>query len=131
MENNQWIETDEGSIQPRPSPIKFFPSFLYIPFLGKNLLYGGGRPNQYWEHGQNEVNKDDFWTWDGEHWEHIELSPKPTIRMMHGGVYDSKRKRFVIFGGWTVQDDQAYYVEDMWALSLNKSSIDAKLWQMY
>ncbi len=129
--NNQWIQIEDGSIQPRPIPPRAGSSFIYLPFIKKILCYGGGNLKMLLA-PQDEVQDDDFWTWDEERWEQIELSPKPVTRMGHGGVYDSKRDRFVIFGGVTAQDGQAYYLEDMWSLSLNQqSSIDARFWQEY
>jgi hypothetical protein len=59
----------------------------------------------------------DLWEWNGSEWIDRTPSPLPTAwppeRQGAGMVYDSKRKRVVVFGG--ASDGELY--RDLWELS--------------
>src|SRR4051794_10329753 len=55
------------------------------------LLLSGYQP-------PNQPELDELWGWNGVKWERIPGSG-PVARGMSGAVYDSRRKRVVLFGG--------------------------------
>ena len=59
--------------------------------------------------GRSGVSLADTWIWDGETWRQAEVAG-PSGRDHHRAVYDRKRDRVVLFGGW----DGVQVVGDTW-----------------
>jgi len=70
----------------------------------KTVFFGG------WKSGWGNPYKDDTWEWNGVAWKEIEKTG-PSGREKHAMVYDSKRKRVVLFGGY----DGNKRLNDTWA----------------
>jgi hypothetical protein len=68
---------------------------------GHCLVYDAANRRVILLDGYQPPHKPEFgevWSWDGKHWEIIP-GHGPTARSLSGAVYDSRRKRIVLFGG--------------------------------
>jgi hypothetical protein len=70
----------------------------------KTVFFGG------WKSGWGNPYQDDTWEWNGLAWKEIDKTG-PSGREKHTMVYDSKRKRIVLFGGY----DGNNRLSDTWA----------------
>jgi len=59
----------------------------------KILVFFGG-----WQSGTTNSYQKDTWEWNGQSWKEI-LKKGPSARSTHSMVYDSKRKKIILFGG--------------------------------
>lgn len=55
----------------------------------------------------------DTWTWDGSRWAEV-TGPQPPARSEAGAAWDPKRKRMVLFGGYTWKAGVREYLQDTW-----------------
>jgi hypothetical protein len=75
------------------------------------VAFGGGSsvgypPTTYWQ---------DTWEWDGVSWRNVTpATPSPSARFLHAMAYDPNRKRVVLFGGGTIVNGTATYLQDTW-----------------
>ncbi|MBK8097058.1 MAG: hypothetical protein IPK26_08125 [Planctomycetes bacterium] len=56
------------------------------------VLFGGREPG-------SSVLLNDSWTWDGAAWARVQTTASPPGREWAGGAFDTRRNRFVLFGG--------------------------------
>jgi len=73
------------------------------------ILFGG-------IHDKNFLN--DTWIFDGDSWFQVHLPVTPSPRFGQVMFYDNKRNSVILFGG--LQNDDPYYMNDMWELRLPK-----------
>ena len=52
----------------------------------------------------------DTWEYNGENWFEISHADSPSARSQHAAVYDSLRRRILLFGGWTASETN----DDTW-----------------
>ncbi len=55
----------------------------------------------------------DTWTWDGARWTEV-AGPQPPARSEAAAAWDPKRKRMVLFGGYTWKAGVREYLQDTW-----------------
>ena len=87
-------------------PARWKASLVRIGSCGQLALFGGAA---------NWVPFNDLYIWDGKNWKMVPRTsvwPKP--REGHAMVYDSKRKRAILFGGQLPYGTQTY--NDTWVL---------------
>ena len=80
-------------------------SMAYHAGLGKVVLFGGraGDDSQF----------NDLWSFDGEQWTEISVTPGPSKRRGAALVYDTAEELLVLFGG---VDDDGVSLNDTWVL---------------
>lgn len=66
--------------------------FVYEPDVGELILHGG-------TNGSHTAVSNQTWSWNGARWLRHTGSVEPQRRYGHGMVYDSTRRRLVVFGG--------------------------------
>lgn len=94
-----------------PAP-RTFPSMAYDRSRHRLVLFGGNRV-LFGTENDKETFLDDFWEWDGARWQEIK-TPTPSARAEACMVYDSVRRRLVLFGGYRVVDAQKTRFGDTW-----------------
>jgi hypothetical protein len=70
-------------------------AMVYDSARGVVVLFGGNRGTP-----GKEVELDDTWLYDGTRWT-LDAGARPPARSTHRLVYDSRRQRVVLFGGWS------------------------------
>lgn len=90
----------------RPEPRVAF-GLAYDSHRGLTYLWGGRRD------GELEL-LNDLWAWDGERWTEVETSTRPPPRNSHSFVYDSLRRRLVMFGGDASTSTVPASLDDLW-----------------
>ena len=95
-----WTELD---VVPVPGD-RHFHAMAYDANRKKTVFFGG------WKSGWGNPYQDDTWEWNGASWKEI-TKPGPSGREKAAMVYDSKRKRVVLFGGYDGNDR----LNDTWA----------------
>lgn len=94
------------------------PGMVFDEGRGVTVLFGGASCCSTWAGGTAggrgvPGGLDDLWEWDGKKWRPVPVrAPAPALKH-HSMVYDSTRRRIVVFGGSTVSGQPA----DMWALA--------------
>ncbi|MFB3787309.1 MAG: M56 family metallopeptidase [bacterium] len=100
---NQWtrIETPESPVQRQGY------AMVYDPERGKAVMFGGFNGN--FRYMLNET-----WEWDGEAWREIPIprADRPEERFLMSMVYDTARKKIVMYGGGDVIKWRGY--DDTW-----------------
>ncbi len=90
-------------------------SMVYDEKRKEIILFGG--LTMKIEFGQftkaNTIALDDTWAWNGSDWSLITEHAQPKPRYKHGFVYDSKRNKTILFGGY----DGKEYFQDTWEFS--------------
>lgn len=94
-----------------PSP-RTFPSLAYDAGGQRLILYGGNRV-LFGTEQDGDTFLDDMWAWDGRSWERIQTDTPPA-RAEAAMVYDSIRRRLVLFGGHRVVDGERIRLGDTW-----------------
>ncbi|MEZ5988356.1 MAG: kelch repeat-containing protein [Planctomycetota bacterium] len=75
-------------------PRRWFTRFAFDPGSGLCILFGGQTHN-----GQQYLELDEAWAWDGKAWTLLAPSLKPPARSAHGLVSDPDGSGLVMFGG--------------------------------
>lgn len=65
----------------------------YDAARGVVVIFGGNA-------GDDDTSTADMWSWDGRRWQRLVPPTVPSARTNAGMVYDSARKRIVLFGGY-------------------------------
>ena len=86
----QWTKVSTEGPSPRIASRMAFDSAR-----GKAVMFGGHEDSAGLVHAPNHT-----WEWDGAKWNQA-ATTGPTARAWHSMVYDSARKKVVLFGGWT------------------------------
>lgn len=93
--NDTWEWNGSSWAQAAPQgtlpPIRAYTTLTFDGSLGKVVLFGG------FEFGSGRLN--DTWTWDGQSWALQNTPNFCTARQAHAVVYDSSRRRQILFGG--------------------------------
>ena len=87
----------------------------YDSARGKVVLFGG----YYYDYNNlKSYYLSDTWEWDGKNWIKMQLSTSPSARREHAMVYDSARRKVVLFGGfyYDYSGGKSYYFSDTWEL---------------
>ncbi|MBN2328477.1 MAG: M56 family metallopeptidase [Candidatus Omnitrophica bacterium] len=111
----QWTQTHQGvekdmvfksvGLNPITSELVSFGGILFRESLKSNL----------------------FRKWTGGRWEEIVTDVKPGARSASAMAYDSKRSRFILFGGSDTQ-----FLNDTWELQIGGASgVSNQLWTLY
>jgi dienelactone hydrolase len=79
-------------------------AMVYDPVRRQTVLFGGNSP------GEGNATMADTWAWDGLRWRRLADSGPPG-RATHRMVFDSRRGRIVMFGGWGANG----LLDDTWA----------------
>jgi len=89
----QWAKIET---QPSPAPRRGT-AMAYDSDLQKVILFGGFNYD-------TRIIYNDTWSWDGKEWKEIpiEQNKRPEKRFMFSMVYDSARKKIVMYGGGDV-----------------------------
>ncbi len=90
-------------------PKRYGHAMAYDTDHARTVLFGGQSAFPF---GQGVLG--DTWTYDGTSWTELPI-PGPSARSFVKMVYDSNRKRLVLFGGW----DGTQMVDDTWELVLD------------
>jgi hypothetical protein len=80
------------------------------PRTGKVLLFGGLVLDVLGA-TQNQVYKNDFWSWDGTTWTKLDANAAPPPRENGALAYDPSTNQMVLFAGFS-----GYYLSDLWML---------------
>jgi hypothetical protein len=78
----------------RSPPARSEHALAFDPERGRVVLFGGNYDN-----GTSTGPLADTWEWDGSTWTQIITAAAPSPRSAHSMVYDSARKRVLLFGG--------------------------------
>lgn len=74
-------------------------------FGGRRVLFGRDlRPAQFLS---------DLWSWNGDHWTRVPATG-PSARAEAAGAWDPRRRRLVVFGGYTARDGALDALGDTW-----------------
>lgn len=91
-----------------PSP-RSLPGLAWDSHRQLAVLYGGAEGP-----GQNGPARGDLWTWDGSAWSSVTVPAAPPLRRSGNGcLYDSARRKLVIWGGVDAAD-QYSTLSDTW-----------------
>lgn len=88
-DGESWRLAAENGPPPRKWPAAAYDAARNV------IVLHGGREGQ----GRAGDSLDDTWIWDGERWTELDVDG-PTPRDHHRAVYDKRRDRVVLFGGW-------------------------------
>ena len=94
-----------------PSARKW-PAAAYDSRRGVVVLHGGRQGA-----GRSGPSLDDTWLWNGKRWTSADVDG-PTARDHHRAVYDRRRDRVVVFGGWngeSLEDDTWEWDGSAWS----------------
>lgn len=94
-----------------PAP-RTFPSIAYDRDRRRIVLFGGNRV-LFGSENDNDTFLDDMWEWDGGRWNEIKTTT-PSARAEACMVYDSHRRRIVLFGGYRRADGKNFRLGDTW-----------------
>lgn len=94
-----------------PGP-RTFPSMAYDSIRKKVVLFGGNRVLFGTTEDENKF-LDDTWEWDGREWTQIQVSGPPS-RAEGAMAFDSRRGRFVLFGGYNRNEEGINRLGDTW-----------------
>jgi hypothetical protein len=97
-----------------------FPSMAYDRGRRRLVLFGGNRV-LFGTENDKDTFLDDVWEWDGARWHEIKTTT-PHARAEACMVYDSARRRLVLFGGYNVVAGRRTRFGDTWEW-------DGKIWQ--
>ncbi|MEK7449599.1 MAG: kelch repeat-containing protein [Planctomycetota bacterium] len=103
----------------------------YDEARGRTVLFGGAADGGPLEQPTKFLN--DTWEWDGKDWVDKALQTKPPARCGHALVYDSKRKKIILFGG--CHNENGYYNDTWeydgagWTEKLTENKPMARCWQ--
>lgn len=89
----------------------------YDSHQDRTFVFGG------WSNGPTTLKKD-TWYWNGQSWNQVTLNKTPAERSHIKMVYDSKRRKHVLFGG---RDDEGNSYGDTWELTLVNHSPEIDL----
>ncbi len=93
-------------------PPRTFPALADDPVAGRLLLFGGNRV-LFGKPEDTDTFLDDMWAWDGRAWRRLP-GPTPSARAEAGMVYDSARRRVVLFGGYRTGGGERVRLGDTW-----------------
>lgn len=93
-------------------PGRTFPGLAYDSARKQLLLFGGNRV-LFGAGADTDTFLDDMWIWDGERWSELD-GERPQARAEPAMVFDSSRKRIVLFGGYRTIDGQSLRLGDTW-----------------
>jgi len=94
-----------------PAP-RTFPCLAYDGGRHRLVLYGGNRV-LFGTENDKDTFQDDMWEWDGARWQEIKTTT-PAARAEACMVYDLKRRRIVLFGGYRRAQEQNLRLGDTW-----------------
>ena len=95
FETRSWSVLDDGADDEGPVG-RYYPASGFDAETSTLYLWGGLRN----ESAVNLRPSADFWSWNGTSWTELDTSgEEPSRRGFFGNLYDSQRKRIVIFGG--------------------------------
>lgn len=93
-------------------PGRTFPGLSYDNARQQLVLFGGNRV-LFGGDADADTFLDDMWIWDGERWSEF-AGEKPPARAEPAMVFDSSRKRIVLFGGHRTIVGQRLRLGDTW-----------------
>ncbi len=102
-----------------PAP-RTFPSMAYDRGRRRLVLFGGNRV-LFGTENDKDTFLDDMWEWDGSRWHEMKTTTPPA-RAEACMVYDSARRRLVLFGGYSVVAGKRTRFGDTWEW-------DGKTWE--
>ncbi len=104
----EWNGTNWGSIPTTIGPAqRYYAAMAYDSARRKLVLFGG-------RIGEVEQPVGDLWEWDGTSWELLTPAVSPSARTHATMVYDSARKKTVLFGGYADDGTSARPSNDTW-----------------
>jgi hypothetical protein len=106
-DGDQWKCLSAAALPPRT-----FPSAVYDERRRRVVVFGGNRV-LFGTTGDSNTFLNDHWEWTGTAWEQFP-GPTPPARAEAAMVYDRKRDRTVLFGGYRVQNGQRERFGDLW-----------------
>lgn len=90
-----------------------FAAFTYDEKNDRLILFGGNKV--LFGNGNNKENLlNDTWEFVNENWRLIKTKNTPSPRAEAVMVYDKKRERIVLFGGYTIKDEKYIKLNDTW-----------------
>jgi hypothetical protein len=114
FDGSAWNKRTTGTAEmPTSGPL------VYDEQLGKLLLFGQ-RPDPASKYSGSGAAT---WTWDGATWTHLNTDSGPQARSYPQAVYDSARKRVVLFGGYQLVNDAPVQQNDTW-------EFDGRTWML-
>lgn len=108
-DKNGWSKPSLVSLILEP-PLRGNSMMASDPGSGNSLLFGGIKT-------ENNVSTffEDTWLFDGKSWSEVKSSLKPPGRWGHVIFFDTKRQKFVLFGGY----DGKTGLNDLWEISVS------------
>jgi hypothetical protein len=103
----QWQCLADGGPPPRT-----FPALAYDGARKRLILFGGNEV-LFGTDQDTMTFLDDMWAWDGKSWHQIDTST-PSARAEASMVYDSDRRRVVVFGGHRTENGERIRLGDTW-----------------
>ncbi len=106
QETWEWDGTTWTKITEDGPPARIYSAMVYDSARGRTVLYGGV-PNGDYGSGPSNPGPDsgqtalgDTWEWDGSTWTQVALTGNtPGPRTSHAMVYDTHRKKTILYGG--------------------------------
>ncbi len=95
-----------------PTLARTFPAMAYDIYRKEIVLFGGNRV-LFGKGDETNTLLGDTWEWNGKEWSKIDVEG-PTARSEPAMVYDSKRNRMVLFGGYFRKDGKNDRLGDTW-----------------
>lgn len=78
------------------------------------MFFHAGRGQIMLLSASNQTGHEELWSWNGMSWMPVPTSgPAPPARELSGAVYDTRRKRVVLYGGAAVRPRQGR-LDDLW-----------------
>ncbi|MEZ5427405.1 MAG: kelch repeat-containing protein [Pyrinomonadaceae bacterium] len=108
----EWNGKGWRCLDSTPELARTFPAMAFDSDRKKIVLFGGNRV-LFGKADDDEAFLDDTWEWDGKRWSKLEIKGPPA-RAEAVMVYDQKRKRAVLFGGYVSKDGQTARFGDTW-----------------
>ena len=111
-DGKDWLRLADGGPLPRtfPAVAGDGESRVFL-FGGNRVLFGDDSVAENRDAAKRLFA--DTWVWDGSRWTAV-TGPQPPARSEAAAAWDPKRKRLVLFGGWTWKDGARERLQDTW-----------------
>lgn len=108
----EWNGKNWSCLDSSPQLARTFPAMAYDSGRKRAVIFGGNRV-LFGRADDAETFLDDTWEWNGKKWTKIETMGPPA-RAEAVMVYDAKRRRVVLFGGYIRKNGQTIRLGDTW-----------------
>ncbi len=110
-DGKDWTRLAGGGPAPRTFPAVASDGARVFLFGGSRVLFGDDSVAENRDAARRLFA--DTWAWDGARWTEV-TGPQPPARSEAAAAWDPKRKRMVLFGGYTWKAGVREYLQDTW-----------------